>query len=394
MRVDRRLDSLAFLTRSALVGTGLLFLCSCGGVSSDSASGSQITDPNANGAGNGSAGTGANGTAGTGSGMGTGTPDVVVGGFVGGPPPVTSMGNTCIQEGVMINTLTPSVELLVDRSQSMEAMFGAADRWNTIRDVLVNPTTGFVKEMEARVRFGLTLYTSFQAGGGGGAGGAPAGGCPDLIQVPISLNNFAMIQPIFMANEVGDNTPTAEGVTAVTTKLEMYQEVGPKVIVLATDGDPDSCADPDSNGTEPPRAASEAAVQAAFDKGILTYVIAVGEDITDLQHMQDLAVIGAGGDPAASYFQASNTMALTEAFNTILRGVISCDFTLNGTVADTAAPSGSVKIDGTELVYGDPNGWVLVNGDTVRLQGEACNTLKIEVSFVDITFPCGTVMIR
>jgi hypothetical protein len=109
--------------------------------------------------------------------------------------------------------------------------------------------------------------------------------------------------------------------------------------------------------------------------------------------MTNLAKIGQGGDPAATYFQASDPAALVSAFNTIVRGLISCDFSLNGTVLEQNAASGMVLIDGLAVPYGDPNGWVLVGESTVRLQGTACDTLKIQVTNVDINFPCGTVML-
>jgi hypothetical protein len=281
----------------------------------------------------------------------------------------------------------------------MNARFGmgaaALDRWNTIRNVLVEPTNGFVSKLQAKVRFGLSMYTGLQAQAADPMTGTPAvaASCPDLIEVPNALNNFQMIHDVFMAHEVGDNTPTAEALTAVTAKLEAVTDVGPKVIVLATDGDPDTCAAPDSNGTDPPRAASLAAVTAAFGKGISTYVISVGNEAT-ATHLQALASAGQGGMMGAKYYEALDSQGLIDAFSNILRGVVSCDFNLNGTVTPQNASRGMVKIDDTPLVYNDPNGWTLVGESTIRLQGTACENVKLSVSFVDISFPCGVLIIR
>jgi hypothetical protein len=378
-----------------LTGLALALLATaCSGEGATSAGSSVTTSNPADGTPNNGTGTNGNATNGTGSqGTTSGTPvgsDNTDLGLAPGEAPVTPIGETCIQEDVMIATVTPTVELLIDRSGSMNANFGAGtDRWNTIRNVLVNSTDGVVKQMESKVRFGLTLYTGYMTEAD------TAATCPNLVEQPIGLNNFMPIQTTFMANEIFGqaSTPSAEGIAAATAKLEVYPEMGPKVLVFATDGDPDTCVDPDSNGQEGPRMGSEMAVQAAWTKGISTYVIAVGDDIQGLQHMTNLAKIGQGGDPAATYFQASDPAALVSAFNTIVRGLISCDFSLNGTVLEQNAASGMVLIDGLAVPYGDPNGWVLVGESTVRLQGTACDTLKIQVTNVDINFPCGTVML-
>jgi hypothetical protein len=311
----------------------------------------------------------------------------------GGPPMSGTVGGDpndpgCIQQGIEFESLTPTVELLVDRSGSMDANFGMQDRWNTIRDILVDPMDGFTFQMQSKVRFGLTLYTGFTAEDAEGAS------CPNLIQVPIALNNYTPIAQVFMANEIGNNTPSAESLLAVTTKLEMFTEIGPKVIVFATDGDPDSCTDPDSNGTQPPRDAVEAAVQAAWDKGISTYAIAVGDEIMDLQHLQRVAEIGRGGEMGAHYYEAQDANQLTTAFAAILGVVISCDFDLNGTVEPGNYGSGTVKVNDLVIPYGDANGWEMPDGDTIRLNGTACDALKVGMSSIDIAFPCGTVDIR
>ena len=52
----------------------------------------------------------------------------------------------------------------------------------------------------------------------------------------------------------------------------------PRILVLVTDGEPDTCADPDSHG-QPARDRSESAVQDAFDDDIQTFVLSVGDAI-------------------------------------------------------------------------------------------------------------------
>lgn len=306
----------------------------------------------------------------------------------GGGIAVDPMMPGCIQQGIEFESLTPTVELLVDRSGSMDADFGMYDRWNTIRNILVDPMEGFTFQMQSKVRFGLTLYTGFTAEDDEGLS------CPNLIQVPIALNNYQPIADVFNANEIGNNTPSAESLLAVTTKLEMFTEIGPKVIVFATDGDPDSCVDPDSNGTQPPRDAVEAAVQAAWDKGISTYAIAVGDEIMDLAHLQRVAEIGRGGEAGAHYYPAESANELITAFAAILGVVISCDFDLNGTVAPENYNKGFITVNDIPVAYGDPNGWEMPDGDTIRLLGTSCESIKVGNSSIGIQFPCGTFDIR
>lgn len=387
--------------------TGLYLITSsflaCGGNASNSAA--TGNNPSTAGAETGSTVTGGNSGSGTGGGNNAGTANGGTdtgtmnpnGGAAGFGDPFAGGGSSglnpggagnCLQQGIEFESLTPTVELLVDRSGSMTAAFGAQDRWNTIRDILIAPADGFVAQMQSKVRFGLSLYTGLTIDDPGGPS------CVDLIQVPIMLNNYQAIHDVFAATEVGSQTPTAESMIAITADLEEFTEIGPKFIVLATDGDPDTCLDPDSNGTDPPRMMAEEAVQTAWAKGITTYVIAVGDEITDLDHMQTLAELGRGGEAGAEYYPAEDANALVSAFSSILGNLVSCEFTLNGTVDPTDANRGYVTVDDVPLMYGDPNGWDMPTTSTLRLLGAACDQIKSSAGRIDIRFPCGTFAIE
>jgi hypothetical protein len=168
-----------------------------------------------------------------------------------------------------------------------------------------------------------------------------------------------------------------------------YAEPGPKVIVLATDGEPDTCAQPNPQNGQPE---SIAAAQAAFGKGIETYVISVGSGVS-LNHLQDMANAGkgltVGGSQNATYYQANNQASLVSAFNEIIYGVRSCVFTLDGKVDAAEAGKGVVTLDGKALGYNDPNGWKLNPPSEVELVGTACSAIKSGDHKVAIDFPCG-----
>ncbi|HTM45731.1 MAG TPA: hypothetical protein VL137_12285, partial [Polyangiaceae bacterium] len=166
-------------------------------------------------------------------------------------------------------------------------------------------------------------------------------------------------------------------------------ETGPRVLVVTTSrGTPDTCMDPFSNDTDPPRTLALQAVQAAWDMGIPTYVIGLlppGE--TDVPFFQELAVAGAGGDPNALAYQVADMTALPSAYADVFSKLASCDFTLNGTVAADQAATGSVTIGGLPIAYDAQNGWQLVGGSTIHFTGTACDEAKTGV--LDVAFPCG-----
>src|SRR5688572_21933546 len=136
----------------------------------------------------------------------------------------------------MIEPETPTIVLLVDQSGSMTEDFGGTDRWQAIYDTLMDPDDGVIAPKQSAVRFGLTLYTSHD--------GSEGGMCPILTEVPPALDNFDAMDDVFAPAEPDDETPTGESLAAVAATLDAFTEPGPKAIVLATDGEPDSCAEP------------------------------------------------------------------------------------------------------------------------------------------------------
>ena len=175
----------------------------------------------------------------------------------------------------------------------------------------------------------------------------------------------------------------------------------PKIIVLATDGLPDTCQDqnpPENDPNDPRRlAANLTAVQAAqraFNAGIKLFFLFIGPAVAG-DHAQQMANAGAGQDPAsgrAQFFIATNPTELTQAFSTIIGGVVSCDLRLDTRLDPKDAPGGSVTVDGRMLNY--PTEWNLdADGVTIHILGNACTMLKNAANpVVDAAFPCGSVI--
>ena len=296
-----------------------------------------------------------------------------------------SVGDGCVDEAVNFTKVIPTVAVLLDQSGSMDDPFpGAANRWAAAVTTL-GTAGGVIASLENDVRFGLTLYTSNH----GNAGGE----CPILKSVPVALGNFNAIAGLLNANGPGSDTPTAESIDAVAADLAPYPADGPKIIALATDGNPDTCVDPDAHDAAS-QALSVAAVQRAHAAGIETYYISVGPDVS-LPHAQQMANAGKGLPPTggqnAPFFRALSQQELIDAFTQIIGGVRGCVLRLNGQVDPADACRGQVTLDGSALGCNDPNGWKLNNPGEIELLGSACAAIKSGDHDVRIKFPCGIV---
>jgi hypothetical protein len=294
---------------------------------------------------------------------------------------------------------TPTVQLLLDESSSMSANYGGVTRLQAMRSALVDPTNGVVTKLASQVVFGVSLYT--------GTGSAPPT-CPTLTSEDRALDNLAPIRTLLNAAAPKSNTPTAASIDAVVADFAAKPPAvnSPKIIVLATDGLPDTCADQnppqqtDPNKPLDPRqlAANATAVEAAkraFDAGIRLYFLFIG-DVQARNHPQEMANAGAGLDVTtgrAPFFIATNPTDLSNAFNTIIGGVVSCDLRLDSQLDPSDAPNGEVTINNQTLKY--PDEWTLDNdGITIHILGNACNMLKAATNpVVDAAFPCGTIIL-
>jgi len=300
----------------------------------------------------------------------------------------------CVQDHVTFTSPIPTVVMLIDQSGSMNERFGTGVRWNVLRDALIDMNTGIISTLQSKVRFGLALYTSEN---GFGSGTTPKT-CPIITPVPPALNNYAAIAAKYLPDDWKGDTPTGESVDAAVKILDGVTEEGPKVIVLATDGEPDSCADPNpanAAGSEAARQLSVTAVQNAFKKQISTFVISVGDDVGQ-DHLRAVANAGQGlavdVDATNRFYLANNQADLASAFDTIVSGVRSCVFTLNGTVEASRADTGSVLLDGKFLTYMDPNGWRMNAPSELELLGSACAAIKRGDHDLKIDFPCGVIV--
>ncbi len=295
-------------------------------------------------------------------------------------------GGGCPSVEVDLAPVVPTVILLIDRSGSMiDDQFGDfTDRWTAVGDALTNQATGVLWAVESKIVLGATLYTSDD----GNAGGT----CPELVTVAPAVDNAAAIRDLIAQNPPPDSqsdTPTAESITATVSSFPSAEH---RVLVLATDGDPDRCDDADAHD-QASQHNSEAAVQAAFTQGIATFVLSVGSDATE-EHLRRLARAGLGQDledGTAEPTIANSPGELVSAFENIIHGVRSCEIQLDGRVNLDQASGGTVVLNGDALEYGAE--WTMKDEDTLLLVGAACETfLATDEVSLSAEFPCGVVV--
>ncbi|MBP6628319.1 MAG: VWA domain-containing protein [Kofleriaceae bacterium] len=290
----------------------------------------------------------------------------------------------------------PTVQLLIDQSGSMTDPFGGTNRWQAVRTALVGPG-GVVTDLADEVVFGATTYSGVSADNNGDGIQEGLAPCPALTATPRALNNLAAITGALAGNPIED-TPTGPSIDAVIADFAASPPMAgsPPIIVLATDGLPDTCQNADPrNASEQAaaNAATVAAAQRAFTAGIRLFVLSVGNDVGNA-HLQQMANAGAGQDPAtgtAPFYLGDNPASLTAAFDAIIGGVLSCDLDLDGNVNPAQAASGTVTLNGTALTFGSE--WELVDSNSIRLIGAACTTLQGATNpTVSASFPCGAVV--
>ncbi len=292
-----------------------------------------------------------------------------------------AIDNTCASVTVGATRVTPNVILVIDQSGSMDENFGGGDtRWEALRDSLLAMPDGPIFSLQGSVRFGVAMYTS-------------ASSCPRLVTIPAAFDNYTAIQTEYARQRPANGTPTGDSISAVLGMLDTLAPVrtDPTILILATDGEPDTCEDGDDEVGG--RRESIAAVTAAFGMDIETFVVSVGTGVA-MTHLQDVANAGlgrSGSDPDAEFWVATDAAGLVTALETIIGGVTSCALELDGMIDPTAACSGEVRFSGDPpLTCGTD--WRAVDATHIELLGAACDRLQMTGDTLSATFPCGVII--
>jgi hypothetical protein len=311
-----------------------------------------------------------------------------------GPEP--EEGDACADVQFEVTNVVPTVVLLIDRSASMsqedlDAENPGVTRWDALKTALLDPA-GVIASLQDQVRFGVVFYA-------GGASGRDAtcpvldeGGDPATLMPP-RMGLLADFTTYFQPLDTLPDTPTGESVAFATGELSAFKEMGPKFIVLATDGEPDLCSD----RQEPSgRDRSLAEVTAAYTAGVTTFVISVGTEVGQA-HLTEIANAGQGFPvtdmPATPrFYQVTTQQSLASAFEQIITGTRSCTLSLNGEINPTLADRGEVLLDGAAVPKSDTDGWRVVDGSTIELVGSACDSIQAGKHMLSASFPCEVIV--
>jgi hypothetical protein len=326
--------------------------------------------------------------------------DVIQPGGTGGEPE-----NNCAEVTITASRILPTVMLVVDGSTSMEDLYGPEavndagmpdpmaparpTRWASVREALVGPE-GVVPSLQGLVRFGLAVF-----------GTQPTCPIPNGVIAP-ELNNAGPITPAVPATPPGFTTPTGPALDMVVDMLPDPTlvldgtPIGPQIILLATDGDPNSCEGGFLGIPPTDYVPSINAALKAQAKHLKMYVVSVGQDAA-AAHLQEMANIGANVDRmtgGATVYYPDNTAALKETLETLIGAELSCDLALDGQGVKLGQEcTGTVMFEGQPLECNGDNGFELKDPKTLTIKGTTCETYKSSIdSTVSAVFPCESII--
>jgi hypothetical protein len=325
----------------------------------------------AQGDGPGSGGGGAGGTGGT------------SGGLDGGGPSGTG-GATCGTLIVAAAHVPADVLLVLDRSASMS--YSLADdcyctpssgapvcpdtasctpRWTALAAALDATMTS-----ATAINWGLKLFSS----PGGSICSVSTG-----VEVPVSPSSTSVIQSQIANVTLASNTPTAAAITAATAYLKAVTDGSSKVILLATDGQP-NCA-PGASSSSPDVTGAISAISAARSAGFAVYVIGIGPSVGNLDNFAQ-----AGGTSRS--FPATSPEALADALRAVSTATTTCTFTLPTLPPD---PNNvGIYLDKRLVPRDSSNGWSFgATPQTIGLAGLYCDQVTSgAASQVQALFTC------
>jgi hypothetical protein len=226
------------------------------------------------------------------------------------------------------------------------------------------------------VQWGLKFFPS--PGGGTGVGGGIQCTVNDRMDVPIGPDSAAAIQSQIDAANFSLGTPTTPAIESATAYLQGLSDTNDKVILLATDGEP-NCKD--GNINNPDVDGASAACAAAKAAGFPVYVIGIGPNLDNLSALAQ----GGGTD---HYYPVTSPEELAEALTAISKIVGSCTYQTDTAPED---PENVAVYVNKELIEKDAaDGWKYgATNQEIVLTGSYCQDITDgKETKVQILFGC------
>jgi hypothetical protein len=163
---------------------------------------------------------------------------------------------------------------------------------------------------------------------------------------------------------------------------------------LVTDGNPDTCAQPNPDEGQPQ---AVAAAQRAYAAGVPLYVLGISNGIAG-DNLQQLANAGLGRPidlvygvdaGAAQPFQATdNVLGLTAQFADILNRIPLCEVRLQRDIAQGELSDAQVLLDGQPLKNSLADGYVLKDARHLAIVGNSCEAIKAGGRQLSVRISC------
>jgi hypothetical protein len=253
---------------------------------------------------------------------------------------------------------TTSAKMCSDTSNCTE-------RWPALTTAVISTLTA-----TNTINWGLKLYSSPSQSSSCGVNSG--------VEVAVGSGSATGIQSQISSVTPGGNTPTARAVSAATSYLQTVTDPNTKVILLATDGEPNCLG---GSGSTSDVAGTTTAIGAALTAGYKVYVIGIGPSVGNLDNFAQ-----AGGTD--HYYPATSAADLATALAAISKAVSSCSFEMSQSPPD---PSNlAVYMDGALVAKDSANGWSFgSNSQTVNLNGTACDKITTGAATnVQVLFGC------
>jgi hypothetical protein len=240
------------------------------------------------------------------------------------------------------------------------------ERWPALTSAVGNTIA-----KTAGIHWGLKLFSS--------PSGSDVCGVTGGMEAEIGANAVSLQTQITNTNPK-NSTPTAKAIIAATAYLKTVKDQNNKVMLLATDGEPNCRAgslDPSKSDVD----GTKSAIQAAVAAGFRVYVIGIGPSVSNLD-----TFAAAGG--TNRFYRATSASDLADALMSISKAVSSCTFTMAN---DPPDPENIVVYLDGKLVAHDPDhGWSMgATSRTILLNGNACaGVTSGAASTVRILFGC------
>lgn len=262
--------------------------------------------------------------------------------------------NSCGGQLFDATRVQANVLIVLDRSGSMMDPVGGVPKWQTASAAVKQVTDKY--GMGGQIRFGLELFPGL-------AGSQKC--IPGSVQVPVSDTSLAAIQSALPATAAGNSTPIAASLNVAAQQTQLDDPTRANYVLLVTDGQENCSGDP------------VAPVKQMFTRGIKTYVVGFGSEVdrTRLSNMAKEGGTARATSPA--YYQADDVATFMQAFDSVAKGAIGCDFKL-----------AQVPPDPTKLylyINGQPaprdptrtNGWEYTAAtNRITLYGPTCDSVS------------------